>query len=416
MMRVRASLPSYKEIEVELNSGKTVGELKQLLCSRLGIEPELTKLLLHNEALSEKSRISKLKEIDTPLVIDYLWARHLILWGPEGQRRIRSSSVLIAGAGAIGNEVAKNLAMLGVGRLFIVDRDRVEMSNVSRMIFFEPNDLGMNKAEVLAKNIHRKFRFVETMAFRGELENLPHKFYLDSDVLICGLDNVASRIFLTQLCRKYDIPMVDGGITGLNARVHIFIPPDDACPICIFPQSQYSQIIGLRNPCDAPVEQEAVPSFATSISLVSSILSQEAIKLILGLKEQRRRARWPENVGQPLKSVLFIDLKNNRYSPMDLKRNERCLVCGRQGTARELVPRLELPIKNVRDSRRDVEKVIRIAVNAENRSLTVFSETSRGTRRLDLSRLMESLERGDYLRILAEDKNGELHESIVKLT
>jgi len=112
-MRVRASLPSYKEIEVELNSGKTVGELKQLLCSRLGIEPELTKLLLHNEALSEKSRISKLKEIDTPLVIDYLWARHLILWGPEGQRRIRSSSVLIAGAGAIGNEVAKNLAMLG---------------------------------------------------------------------------------------------------------------------------------------------------------------------------------------------------------------------------------------------------------------------------------------------------------------
>jgi len=207
LMRVRASLPSYKQIEVELPPSKTVRDLRKLVCMKLTIEPELTKLLFRGKRLSEGTRISKLG--DSPeVVVDYLWARHLILWGSEGQRRIRSATILLAGAGAIGNEVAKNLAMLGVGRLLIVDRDNVELSNVSRMIFFESSDLGKNKAEVLARNLHRKYPYVETVAFRGELEKMPLKFYLDSELVVCGLDNAVSRIYLTQICRKYSIPKI----------------------------------------------------------------------------------------------------------------------------------------------------------------------------------------------------------------
>ena len=335
MMRLKASLPSYKQIEVELSPSKTVKDLKIMVCEKLGIEPELTTLLLHGKPLVERTKLSMLKGLDEPVTVDYFWARHLLLWGTEGQKRIRTASVLLAGAGAIGNEVAKNLAMLGVRRLFIVDRDNVELSNVSRMIFFGPEDLGKNKAEVLARNVHKKYPFVETVAFRGDLERLPLKFYLDSDVVVCGLDNVVSRIYLTQICRKYSIPLVDGGIIGLNARVHVYIPPDDACPICMFPPNQYSKIVGLRNPCDAPVQQEAVPSFATSLSLVSSILAQETIKLVLGLKQYQESKKWPENVGQALRSVLFIDMKNNRFTPMELKRGEKCYVCGKEGTAKE---------------------------------------------------------------------------------
>ncbi len=416
-MHLKASLPSYKQIEVELNPNKIVRDLKELVCMKLGIEPELTKLLLRGKALPERSRVSKLKRIDEPLIVDYLWARHLILWGLEGQRKIRSSSVLLAGAGAIGNEVAKNLAMLGVGRIFLVDRDRVEMSNVSRMIFFEPHDLGLNKAEGLARNIHRKYPFVETVAFRGDLETMPLKFYLDSDIIVCGLDNVVSRIYLAQICRKYSIPMVDGGITGLNGRVHVYIPPDDACPICIFPPNQYSQIVGLRNPCDAPLELDAVPSFATSISLVSSILAQETIKVILGWKEYRERAKWPDNSGEPLRSVLFVDLKNNRYTPMQLKRGERCFVCGKEGTTRDLVPRIDLSLTSIQGSSQNMEKAIRATLNFEDGTLRMFSETTRGAGSLDGSSIRgRSLRRGDYLRVLAEDKNGELRESIIRLT
>lgn len=413
-MRLKASLPSYKQIEVELSPNKTVKDLREMVCKKLGIEPELTKLLAGGRILPERTRVSVLKET---VIVDYLWARHLLLWGPEGQAKIRSASVLLAGAGAIGNEVAKNLSMLGVGKILFVDRDIVEMSNVSRMVFFEQNDLGRNKAEVLARSIHRKYPFVEAVAYRGDLESLPLKFYLDSDVIVCGLDNVVSRIFLAQVSRKYSIPLVDGGITGLNGRVHAYIPPDDACPICVFPPNQYSQIVGLRNPCDAPIEQAAVPSFSTSISLVSSILAQEAVKIILGMKEYRATAKWPESSGQPLRSVLFIDLKNNRYTPMDLKRSEKCFVCGKDGTAIDLVPRADLPIKSVRDAKGDLEETMRHFANIHGDPVRIFAETSNGTRLLDgPSKLRKGVARGDYLRVLAGGKNGEFRESILRLT
>lgn len=413
-MRIRASIPSYKQLEVELKPDKTVKDLKRVLCKRLGVESELTKLLAGGKPLSDQTRLSRIKG---PVIIDYLWARHLLVWGPEGQSRIRSSSILLAGAGAIGNEVAKNLAMLGVGRILLVDRDTVEMSNVSRMVFFEQNDLGRNKAEVLAKNIHRKYPFVETLAFRGDLESMPLKFYLDSDVIVCGLDNVISRIYLSQVCRKYSIPLVDGGITGLNGRVHVYLPPNDACPVCMFPSTQYSKIAGLRNPCDAPLEQEAVPSFSTTISLVSSILSQEVIKLILGLKQYLANAKWPETSGQPLRSVLFMDLKNNRYTPMDLKRGEKCLVCGKDGTAKDSAQRADLPFENLRKPRANLEEAIRGQAKLDGGTLNVLAETSAGTITLDpRSKPPKGVKRGDYLRVLWGGKTGEFHEFILRLT
>lgn len=416
-MKLRASIPRYKQIEIDLIPAKTIKEFKQIACGKLGIEPNLTKCLLHGKQLTESSTVARLKNEKDPVILDYLWARQLLVWGAKGQQKIRNATVLLAGAGAIGNEAAKNLAMLGVGRIIIVDRDSIELSNVSRMIFFQPRDLGKNKAEFLAKNLHLRYPFVTTTAYRGDLESMPLKLYLDSQVILCGLDNVISRIFLTQTCRKYSIPLIDAGIIGLNGRVHSYLPPDDACPICMFPTNQYSNIAGLRNPCEAPLEQETVPSFATSISLVSSILAQEAVKVILGIEEYKATTKWPEKTGQPLRSILFVDLKNNRYSTMDLKRSERCIVCGKDGTGRTLVPRNDLPLNSPRASKATVEDSIRKASNLAKGELTIFAETSEGTRRIEgKSLLRKAGKQGDYLRILAEGKNQELHESILRLT
>jgi len=416
-MKIRATIPHYKQIEINLKPTSSITQFKQAACRRLGIEPDVTKCLLHGKQLAERSTVGRLKTVKEPVILDYLWARQLLVWGVEEQQKIRNATVLLAGAGAIGNEAAKNLAMLGIGRIIIVDRDHIELSNVSRMIFFQPSDLGKNKAEFLAKNLHLRYPFVTTIAYRGDLESMPLKLYLDSKVVLCGLDNVVSRIFLTQTCRKYSIPLIDAGIIGLNGRVHSFLPPDDACPICMFPPNQYSTIAGLRNPCEAPLEQETVPSFATSISLVSSILAQETIKVILGLEEYKATKKWPEKTGQPLRSILFVDLKNNRYSTMDLKRSERCIVCGKDGTGRNLVPRSDLPLPALHTSKATVEEAVRKASNLSGGELTIFSETSEGTRKIDgETPLGKAGKRGDYLRILAEDKNQELHESILRLS
>ena len=416
-MKLRASIPQYKQIEIELTPTSTIKQFKKIACRKLGIEPDLTKCVLHGKPLVESSTIARLKAVNAPVVLDYLWARQLLVWGAEGQQKIRNATVLLAGAGAIGNEAAKNLAMLGVGRIIIVDRDRIELSNISRMIFFQRKDLGKNKAEFLAKNLHESYPFVTTTAYRGNLESMPLKLYLDSQVVVCGLDNVVSRIFLTQTCRKYSIPLIDAGITGLNGRVHSYLPPDDACPICMFPPNQYSTIAGLRNPCEGPLEQETVPSFATSISLVSSIIAQETVKVILGLEEYNSTKKWPEKTGTPLRSILFVDLKNNRYGTIDLKRSERCIVCGKDGTGRNLAPRSNLPVQTLRNSKATVEEAVRKASNLGEGEIKIFAETAEGTRKIESKSLLRrALKQGDYLRILSEGKNQELHESILRLT
>jgi len=413
-MRIQASIPGYKQIQVELSPNKRIIDLKKSACRKLGIEPQLTRLFLNGRQLRENSTVSKLKPSAAPVIVDYLWARQLLVWGSEGQRKLRTATVLLAGAGAIGNEAAKNLAMLGLGRMLIVDLDRVEMSNVSRMIFFKPKDLGRNKAEVLAENIHRKYPHVETSAYRGDLEGMPLKFYLDSQVVVCGLDNVVSRIFLTQICRKYHIPLIDAGIIGLTGRVQSYIPPDDTCPICLFPPNQYSNIVGLRNPCEARPDEQTVPSFSTSISLVSSIQAQETVKVIQGIDEYKAKKRWPEKTGQPLRETLFLDLKNNRYAPMKVGRNPRCIVCGKDGTARETATRSELPFEAL--YRKEPDETICQLPNFRGKIITTYLEDSNGTTKIEAySPLQKRLRRGDYLRILSEAKNGELHESILKL-
>ena len=84
-MRLKASLPSYKQIEVELSPTRTAGDLKRLVCEKLEIEPELTKLLFRGKPLSESASLVKLKNASEPVIVDYLWARHLLLWGAGGQ-------------------------------------------------------------------------------------------------------------------------------------------------------------------------------------------------------------------------------------------------------------------------------------------------------------------------------------------
>ncbi len=102
---------------------------------------------------------------------------------------------------------------------------------------------------------------------------------------------------------------------------------------------------------------------------------------------------------------------------MELKRSERCIVCGKDGTGRDLVPRNDLPLPTIHTSKTTVDETIRKASNLGDGELTIFAETAGGTQKIDgKSLLRRAGKRGDYLRILAEGKNQELHESILRLS
>ena len=320
-MRIRASLPGVRDLQLNLRSSETVASAKRKVCSKLGIEYDYTNLLFGGKSLPDKTRLARLDLRGRSLIVDYLWARHLLLWGQDGQRKIRESQIMLVGAGAIGNEVAKNLAMLGVKQLKIVDRDLVELSNTSRMVFFSPKDVGKPKADRLAAKLQAAYPYTTAKPINASVESVPLSEIIDSDLIVCGLDNVLSRIYLSEISRKYLIPIVDGGLTGYQARVQVYVPPDWPCPICPFPSQNYAQLAGLRNPCDAPAEEARIPSLPTTVSMVSAVQTQEAVKLLIGYDSYRTTGKWPESVGEPLAGILIADLKFNRYSVMQLKRN-----------------------------------------------------------------------------------------------
>jgi len=415
-LKVRLSIPSVRELELDVPTQASIGLVKRKACKKLGLEPELTSILLEGRVIRDARKVRELK-LDRPLVLDYVWARHLILWGQKGQRRLREATALVAGAGAIGNEVAKNLAMLGVKRLLVVDNDVVELSNTSRMIFFDRENQGSNKARVLARNVTSKFPYVETLAWTSTLESLPLEHLLSADVIVCGLDNVLSRIYLSQVCRKYSIPMVDGGIVGYQGRVQVYAPPDMPCPLCAFPSSDYGRIAGLRNPCDGPAEETKIPSLPTTISLVSSIQCQEATKLIIGYPYYSKKGTWPKETGEPLKGILMIDLRYNRYGIVGVKRNKSCVVCGDEGIAKNPVAIMNIPVEELNDSTSRLYEEVKKRMKPTNADLKLFYEKRGRSLKIERRHTLRKLglRTRSVLTAVTQD-DSDYHEAIVRLT
>ncbi|MEM2963873.1 MAG: ThiF family adenylyltransferase, partial [Candidatus Bathyarchaeia archaeon] len=335
-MKVEVEIPRLKKIIIDVDEESTVEQLKKRLCEELSLESSLTTILQGGKPIPEGQQLKNQNE--GKFELDYLWSRQALIWGLEGQKLLRESKVFIAGAGALGNETAKNLALMGVGHITIADHDKVETSNLSRCVFFDKKDVGKFKAHTLAQKLGKKFPYVKFKAYNMRVEEVPEEEFLSSNVLISGLDNLTSRAYMASLANRYNIPLVDGGMVGNLCRVQIFSPGQSPCPICMVPVLDYGQLTGLRNPCSAPLEDTTIPSFITATSLVSAVQSSEAVKLIL---KGANSLREDLNL-RPLEGVLIIDLQFNRFSLMPLKKNPNCFVCGARGIAKNHVRILEL--------------------------------------------------------------------------
>jgi molybdopterin/thiamine biosynthesis adenylyltransferase len=329
-MKIRAVIPSVREESFKVSDEITVPKLKGIICKKLGIEPDLTQLLLNGIALKDDEGLKAKSNVQIQLIVDYYWGRNLILWGLPAQRILRNSTVLIAGAGALGCEVAENLGMIGVGNLTIIDYDQIELSNLSRMAPYTFEDVGRLKARVLAEKLEKNHPFLSIKTVEERLEKSPKKIFLDSDIIVSCLDNIPSRIYLIALAVRYSIPIVDAGIIGYQGRVQSYMPPGSACPACMIPAAQYPQLAELRNPCTPDINEEAIPSLSTSNKLIAAIQSHEIIKILLSSKKVSN-----EIIGEHLVDILLIDLKYNRYSTLPIKRNKKCIVCGDEGIAKE---------------------------------------------------------------------------------
>ncbi len=154
---------------------------------------------------------------------------------------LKRSTVFIAGVGALGCEIAKDLAVAGVGKLILVDLDTIETSNLSRQLLFRMEDIGKPKAEVAAKRVKELNPDVETEFHFTKIQQLPLSMYEACDVIIAALDNVQARFDLNVLARRVKRPMIEGGTVGFEGHVQVIVPAgakhleETACYRCVVP-------------------------------------------------------------------------------------------------------------------------------------------------------------------------------------
>jgi adenylyltransferase/sulfurtransferase len=206
----------------------------------------------------------------------------LISWWD--QSRLREACVLVVGAGALGNELVKNLALVGVGTVVVCDLDRVENSNLARCVFFREGDEGRFKAEVVAERAQELNPDTRVVALVGDVRlRAGLGLFAQADVVLGGLDNREARLFVNQACWKTSTPWVDGAIEGLFGLVRVFCPPESACYECTLGEKDY-EILASRRTCALLSRDEMlegkVPTTATTSSIVAGMQVQETVKLL----------------------------------------------------------------------------------------------------------------------------------------
>jgi len=242
------------------------------------------------------------------------YSRHILLdeIGIEGQEKLLASHVLIIGAGGLGSPVALYLASAGVGRITVVDHDRVDATNLQRQIAHTVARIGAFKVDSVAQAIAALNPDVlvvpiKLQADAMQLNQLVHQ----ADLVLDCSDNFATRHAINRACFDHRKPLVSGAAIRFDGQVTVYDSrcPDSPCYACIFPES------------DSPDETQcaSLGVFAPLVGIVGTVQAAEALKLLCG-------------IGQSLTGqLLMLDGRAMQWQSMKLSKNAACSVCGTLG-------------------------------------------------------------------------------------
>lgn len=203
------------------------------------------------------------------------------------QPRLAAARVLVIGAGALGNELLKNLALLGVGNVLVADLDRIENSNLSRSVLYRAADCGKLKAEVAAERAREIYPDMKTQPFHGNVVyDLGLGIYRWADVILGGLDNREARVAINRGAARAGRVWIDGAIERLDGVARVFDPALGPCYECTMSDVDW-KMLEARRSCALltrdEMEQGKVPTTPTTASVVAGIQIQEAVKLLHGM-------------------------------------------------------------------------------------------------------------------------------------
>ena len=232
--------------------------------------------------------------------------------GKDGQKKIRNSSVAIVGLGALGSVSAQLLARAGIGKLILIDRDIVELSNLQRQSLFDESDIGKPKAlaakEKLSKinsDIKIDF-FIDDLNYKNinELISITNKKIKNKknvDLILDCTDNLETRFLINDFCVKNKIPFIYSSAVGSKGYVFNVIPNETPCLRCFLKES------AALDTC------ENVGVLNTITSIISSIQVNEAIKILLNKP-------YEEN-------LILFDVWRNDLSKIKVNKDKKCVCC-----------------------------------------------------------------------------------------
>ncbi len=214
--------------------------------------------------------------------------RMISWWDSE---KTRQAVVMVIGAGALGNEVLKNLALLNIGQILIVDFDTIEYSNLSRSVLYRPEDahLGLYKSEVAASRLREINPNIRIMTINGDITtDVGLGVFRRVDVVIGCLDNRLARLVTNRNCFKFGKTWIDGAIENLSGQLTVYTP-GTSCYECQLDESEWDQIrskIGCPDIARRNQSMGRIPTTPISASIIGALQAQEALKVLYQNKEQ----------------------------------------------------------------------------------------------------------------------------------
>jgi molybdopterin/thiamine biosynthesis adenylyltransferase len=203
--------------------------------------------------------------------------------------RISRARVLMIGAGALGNEVAKDLALSGFNHLTIVDMDHVVGSNLNRCLFFSSEDAKKKapKAEVVSRGVASINPECRSEPVVKRIEELPSTIFENHDIVFGCLDNISARIHANSHAYHAGKVYIDGGMDGFVGKVMVATPPDGACVQCGMNRT-HARVAEMRFSCtgkDVVFHEPRLAAEITTTSIVSAVMVREALKVVSGRRE-----------------------------------------------------------------------------------------------------------------------------------
>ena len=170
----------------------------------------------------------------------------LNLWD---QNLIESSTVLISGAGGTGSEVAKNLSLMGFGKIILIDQDTIEISNLNRQLLYTEKDVGKFKAETAVKAIKKRYNpDIELKYYSKPIQEIPASVFEDVDIIAGCVDNWRARQYINSIAMEINKPLIDSGTEGFFGQVQTIMRGKSACLACDNPEPPDETIV-LSAPC-----------------------------------------------------------------------------------------------------------------------------------------------------------------------